>query len=191
MRASLLVLTDRHLAAKPLLGIVDAALAGGASTIVFREKDLPRHERRVLGERVAELVHGREAQLIVASDVDLAKSLEAHAVHLAVSDTATSALPFGRSCHNRRELRLAAEEGAMYATLSPIFVTASKPGYGPALGVRVLQNPPLPTYALGGINEGNAPECVAVGATGVAVMGSVMASADPLAPVRALLRALA
>ena len=50
----------------------------------------------------------------------------------------------------------AAGEGCDYATLSPIFVSASKPGYGPALGVGALRDAPLPVYALGGVDPSNA-----------------------------------
>ncbi len=38
---------------------------------------------------------------------------------------------------------------------------------------------PLPTWALGGVDVGNAAECLESGAAGVAVMGAVLGSPDP------------
>jgi thiamine-phosphate pyrophosphorylase len=84
--------------------------------------------------------------------------------------------------------------GADYATLSPVFPTASKPGYGPAIGLDGLAEAaaraPGPVIALGGILAENAPRCLAAGACGVAVMGEVMRAGDPQAVVEAILAAI-
>jgi len=182
----LLVLTDRHRCAD-LPATVAAAVAGGAPAVLFREKDLPPDERRALGERVADAAQG--ADLVVASDPDLARHLGAGTVHLAADDPWPDGVATGRSCHDAAELVDAAAHGAGYATLSPIFPTASKPGYGPALGPAALTDAPLPVLALGGVDPTNVAACLAAGAAGVAVMGGVMAAPDPEAAVRALLDA--
>jgi thiamine-phosphate pyrophosphorylase len=56
--------------------------------------------------------------------------------------------------------------------LSPIFASPSKPGYGPALGVGLLEEAcgrvGIPVLALGGVSEGNAGACVEAGAAGFA-----------------------
>ncbi len=89
----------------------------------------------------------------------------------------------------------AAESGADYVTLSPVFESASKPGYGPALGPAGLHalaaRLTIPVVALGGVGVGNAGTCLGAGAAGVAVMGAVMAAADPGAAAGKLLAALA
>ena len=78
-------------------------------------------------------------------------------------------------------------------TLSPIFLTVSKPGYGPAIGLDALaaaaQLCDGPVVALGGIDAGNLGACLAAGARGIAVMGEVMRAADPEATVRRLIAA--
>jgi len=75
-------------------------------------------------------------------------------------------------------VRAAGEEGCDYVTLSPVFATASKPGYGPALGPHGLSaltvETATPVYALGGVHPPDVADCLAAGATGVAVMGPVM-----------------
>nr|WP_256091785.1 thiamine phosphate synthase [Micromonospora haikouensis] len=88
----------------------------------------------------------------------------------------------GRSCHDAAELaRLTTED---YATLSPVYPSRSKPGYGPPLGPRrlgeLIRFSPVPVLALGGIET---PEqvraCLAAGAAGVAVQGAIMRAPDP------------
>jgi thiamine-phosphate pyrophosphorylase len=117
--------------------------------------------------------------------------------HLAAADEwpqAPSGL-IGRSCHNAAELTAAAAFGAGYATLSPVFRTASKPGYGPPLGLARLAElcagTTVPIYALGGVDSAErATACRRAGATGVAVMGAVMRSADPATVVASLIEAV-
>ena len=88
----------------------------------------------------------------------------------------------GQSAHNAAEIEQAAAMGADYVTLSPIFATISKPGYGPALGYAMLRRTwPVPVLALGGIDASNAAQCLAAGAAGVAVMGGAMRAPDPQA----------
>ncbi len=190
----LLVLTDRdqsRAAGRNLAETVAAAVAGGATAVVYREKALPHPQRRALGERVAEACG--TAELIVASDPELARELGATTVHLAADDPWPEGddLIVGQSCHGAVELAGAAAHGAAYATLSPIFATDSKPGYGPALGLdelaALVADTPVPVLALGGVRADTVGACLAAGAAGVAVMGAVMGADDPAAAVRALL----
>ena len=90
----------------------------------------------------------------------------------------------GRSCHGVP--RLLVEH---YVTLSPIYPTETKPGYGPALGAKRAAQlaGDTPWLALGGVDEARrVAECVAAGASGVAVLGAVMRADDPERVVRQL-----
>jgi thiamine-phosphate diphosphorylase len=195
----LLVLTDRKAGAargRTLAETVAAAGESGAVGVVFREKDLAPAERRKLGSEVAAAI-GPNVTLLVASDAPLAAELGAAGVHLAAGDLSPVPTPtvIGRSCHDHAELQAAVAEGVDYVTVSPAYPTASKPGYGPALGgegLRALTALPdaPPVYALGGIDSARVAECLAAGAVGVAVMGAVMAAEDPAATVTELLAAL-
>jgi thiamine monophosphate synthase len=172
---SLVVVTDRRLAGRPLLEVIAAAVDGGARTILLREKDLPRSERFRLAEGIRAL--GAE---VLAGGPD---PLGGNAIHLSATDPPAEAEVVGRSCHSLAEVEALTNES--YCTLSPIFESASKPGYGPALGVGVL-GPGI--VALGGIDTPErAGRCRRAGASGVAVMGAVMRADDPASVVKGLL----
>lgn len=187
----LLVLTDgQDCGGRPLTEVVAAAVDGGARAVLLREKHLPRPERVALAAAITALLNPVGGQLLVASDPTIAPA----GVHLAEVDPFPAGEPrpalVGRSCHSPADVARAAEEGCDYATLSPIHLTDSKPGYGPALGPESLRGLSLPTLALGGVDPTNAPACLAAGAAGVAVMGAVMRADDPARVVSALLDAI-
>ncbi len=127
--------------------------------MLLREKQLPRPQRATLAEQLKEILTPVGGILIVASDT----TIPADGVHLATVDPVPrpAPSPLGRSCHTAQDVAVAAAEGCSYATLSPIFATASKPGYGPALGPLLLADHPLPVWALGGITASNAGACIA------------------------------
>ncbi len=168
-----------------MLATLAAAADGGAFSVVIREKDLSRADRARLAVAAMELLHPRSVEVLVATDAALAHRIGADGVHLAASDPLPS-LPVGivgRSCHDTSDLDRAGRDGADYATVSPVFPSASKPGYGPPLGVdglaRAAAHSPVAVLALGGVSGSNAGRCLEAGAAGVAVMGAVMAADDP------------
>ena len=196
---ALLVLTDRRQARAGLVPTVAAAVEGGARAVVLREKDLPRPARRELGLALRAVLDPYGATLLVAGpDVELAEELGAEGVHLAVDDLwppGRRPAIVGRSCHGAVEVQRAADEAADYATVSPVFASPSKPGYGPALTLAGLAelaaSTELAVFALGGVSASCAGECMTAGAAGVAVMGAVMGAGDPGSAAAALLAAVA
>lgn len=187
---TLVVVTDGSLTrGRPIPDVVGAAVEGGARAVLMREKHLSGVERQALAAELRALLQPFGGVLLVASD----PAIPADGVHLASADDVPEPVPplWGRSCHMATEVASAAAQGSHYATLSPIFDTTSKPGYGPALGPGALRGHPLPVWALGGVNAANAGACLEAGAAGVAVMGCVMRANDPAAAVAALCTALA
>jgi thiamine monophosphate synthase len=172
----LLVLTDRMQCAGPLVATVAAAVDAGARAVVLREKDLPDAERGALAGELRALLGPVGGLLVVAGG---SRSARAEAVHLAAADPFPAPRPalVGRSCHSPAEVTRAREEGCDWVMVSPFAATASKPGYGPALGpaglAALLAGGP-PGYALAGVTPADVPVCLAAGAVGVAVMGPVM-----------------
>lgn len=198
----LLAVTDRHGHPRPLAETVRAILEGGGRWIWFRDRDLKPDARRRLGETVAECVRAAGGILTVGGDVALARALGADGVHLgggsepeAIAAARVALGPgalIGVSAHAPHEAARAAAAGADYVTLSPIFPTASKPGYGPALGsdaIAASRSAGLPVVALGGLEAGRVAECRAAGAAGIAVLGGLMRAGDPAGAARALLMA--
>jgi thiamine-phosphate pyrophosphorylase len=187
--SALLVVTDaEQIGARSLVEVVTQSIAGGARAVWLREKQLSYEERADLAAELDEQLEAVGGVLIVGSD----RTLAGHGVHLSADDELTTPMAkwYGRSCHSRDDVTRALAEGCSYATLSPVFSTASKPGYGPALGTAALRGLPLPIWALGGIDATNAGECLATGASGVAVMGAVMRAADPAAATASILETL-
>jgi thiamine-phosphate pyrophosphorylase len=195
----LLVISDRSQAKRPLIKVAEAAFAGGCRWFSLREKDLPADERRALLARLVALGHRFGATVTAHEDLEAVIAAGADGVHLpggADPAAARAHLPnglIGVSAHSPAEAAALLKAGAEYVTLSPIFLTESKPGYGPALGLGRLQETAGygPVIALAGIDKSNAAQCMAAGASGIAVMGEVMRSTDPEATVRALVAAIA
>jgi thiamine-phosphate pyrophosphorylase len=197
----LLVITDRRLARRPLVETAEACIAGGCRWLSLREKDLPPDERVALLRRLVALGERHGVSVSVHEDVAAAQAAGAAGVHLPAGGSPAAARAVlgdaarvGLSAHDYEDIVRAEIEGADYVTLSPIFDSASKPGYGPALSLDELADlaakSVIPVLALGGINAKNAAACLAAGANGVAVMGAVMAAADPRAATSALVAGL-
>jgi thiamine-phosphate pyrophosphorylase len=196
----LLVITDRRQARRPLEELAEAIFAGGCRWLSLREKDLAAAERRTLLIALVTLGRRWKAIVTVHEDIDAAVMVGAGGVHLpnaGSSEAARARLPdrlIGASAHSAEEAAALLSSGADYVTVSPVFVTASKPGYGPAVGLdglaRVVAQVSGPVIALGGITAANAALCLSSGAHGVAVMGEIMRAADPRAAVESILAAM-
>jgi thiamine-phosphate pyrophosphorylase len=194
----LLVITDRHQARHSIETIAAAVGRGGGRWLLLRDKDLAREERRALGLRLARIAAEHGFALSVSTDIDLAAEVGS-GVHLQAAAAVApararlgSAAIIGVSAHGLDDVEAAAAAAADYVSLSPIFLTDSKPGYGPALGTAALcaaAEHEIPVLALGGVTAETAAACLAAGARGVAVMGEIMRADDPAGMVGELLRA--
>lgn len=180
----LMVIADANSAPRPLPEIVATAAAHGARGFVLRARDMPPRDRAELTSALrAVLPEG--CRLIVAGG-------SGPAVHLSAGESFPDPRPaiVGRSCHSGADVDRAVYEGCDYIFASPVYETASKPGYGPGLGptgLATLCRPGMPVFALGGVLPDRVAECLRAGAYGVAVMGPVLR--DP-AIVAAYLAAL-
>ena len=184
----LLVITDRHQARHEIEAIADAAGQGGGRWLLLRDKDLDPAARHRLAARLAGIALRHGMHLSVSRDVDLAAEFGA-SLHLQAAAAVGAARRrlgpdalIGVSAHELGDVAAAAAAGADYVTLSPIFLTSSKPGYGPALGLAAINaasNLGIPILALGGVSADVVRPCLDAGASGVAVMGDVMRSDHP------------
>ncbi len=187
----LYVITDRHRCTPtPLADVVSELLDAGVTAIQLREKDLDDTELIGLAEPIAELCRTYKAKLFINTSRYVAREVGAAGVHLPanaesvemVKARTDNKLYVGCSVHSLDAAQKRETEGADFVTYSPIYPTASKPGYGPAVGIarlaEVAEAVKMPVFALGGITSDRVDECVAAGAFGVAVMSGVMSPAN-------------
>jgi len=192
----LLVITDRVQARQPLEEIARAVFDAGGRWLSLREKDMAPVERTALLVRLITIAAPYKAAVMVHEDIEAALKTGAAGVHLPAGSNVAAArarlgdgVLIGLSCHAGDK-----PLNADYATLSPIFPTASKPGYGPALDLEGLaaaaKASPVPLLALGGLNNpARLKDCRQAGASGAAMMGEIMCAEDPGAVMKALLAA--
>jgi len=175
---------------------VEAALKGGADAVLAREKQMDSARLLAFCARLRRLTRAYDARLLVHTQADVARAVGADGVHLASSDLAEipamrrwlddAGMTISASCHNAAELRFAADGGADFALLSPVFPTASHPG-APHLGVeeflKLAAGAPLPIVALGGITPENRSQLTGYP---VAVISAIPAANDPEQAARKL-----
>jgi thiamine-phosphate pyrophosphorylase len=196
--------TDRRQTGdRPILEVAAAALAGGATMIQLRERDL---EGRALLDLAVALVAAAKAhpraQVVVNDRLDVALAARAAGVHLPAAGLPIAAARarcparflVGRSVHGVAEAREAAKAGADYLICGPVFPTASKTGLGEPIGPEIVRKAAeavrVPVWAIGGITPENATALKGLPIAGVAVIGAVANAADPAAAVAALRAAL-
>jgi thiamine-phosphate pyrophosphorylase len=198
----LLLVTDRRQARLPLKDVVERACAGGCRWVSLREKDLPADAQVALARSLAPIAQRYGARLTLHGDADLAHAAGLAGVHLSAhGDGAAARATLGPHALVGISIHSAAEAAALdpavvdYAIAGPTFPTASKPGYGPALGpdglAAICGAAMVPVVAIGGIKADNVAAVVAAGAAGIAVMGSVMRAVDPRKVTEDMLAGLA
>jgi thiamine-phosphate pyrophosphorylase len=183
-----------ELLARSAAALVD--VPPGRVGLQLRAKHLPTSELIDLARALRALTHKRGVALLINTDIELARTVGADGVQLPESgrsvDRARAALGsaalIGASRHDAIGLQAAAQSGASFATLSPVFSVADK---GEPLGVsgffEVIRTTTLPIFALGGIDALRAGELIEAGAHGVAIVRAVFDAARPADAVHALL----
>lgn len=184
-----MLVTDSTQATRPLPDLVKKAFDRGCDAVLLREPTLVDSAREELAVTIKKICADYHNLFFISHDLLLAKKLGVDGVHLKAVQSCQDARDFfgahtitiGQSCHSMQEALQAERNGADYISLSPIFISASKPDYGPALGLamlkRIAKKIALPVLALGGITPDNTALCHRAGAHGVMMMGSFMRDA--------------
>jgi thiamine-phosphate pyrophosphorylase len=201
IRPRLIVITDRRLAApRPVREVVQAALRGGARCFQLRDKVATPRDLHAQAVELLPLIHGEGGILTINDRLDVALAAGADGVHLGPDDLPLAAarriapaeFVIGVSCDDPDRARTLEAEGASYIGCGAVFGTTTKDvggeRIGPARVAAVAHAVAIPVVAIGGITAENAHELQGTGAAGVAVVGAVMAAADPEAAVERLLR---
>lgn len=154
------------------------ALAGGLRLVQLREPVLTLSEYGVFAQQCVQICHEAGARLLINADETLARQCGADGLHLParklMSLTRRPDFPLvAASCHDADELAQAAQLGLDFVVLGPVQETASHPGQ-PGLGwaqfAALIENAPLPVYALGGLQARDINAAMEVGAHGVAAL---------------------
>jgi len=197
---NLLLITDHtRYPGEAFFSAVEASLKGGADALLVREKQMDSARLLAFCSRLRDITRGYDARLLVHTQADVACAVDADGVHVASTDIAELAamrgwlkrpgMSLSTSCHDAAQLRAAADAGADFALLSPVFPTASHPG-APHLGVEtfmaVLDVSPLPLIALGGITPQNRASLAGVP---VAVISTLLGAENPELVAEQLCRA--
>ena len=178
------------LAPDNLLAQVDAALAGGAHLVQYRDKHLNPEARLKMARSLVRLCNEYSAPLIINDDPELARACAAAGVHLGRDDAdpAAARILLGRdaiigvSCYNELErARRAQELGADYVAFGRFFASRTKPDAVPADLVLLRwarTEIHVPVVAIGGITPENGTALVAAGAHAVAVIEGLWGQPD-------------
>lgn len=169
---------------------VPALLAAGLPAVLLREAELSEALLFVLPDGPQVFVH---AALPGAERLAVARGWGLHLPgRMALGPVRERFVgPLSRSCHTRGEADADVAAGADFVLLSPIWSPSSKPeDQRPPLGQSVLMGGTR-ILALGGISPERARAAVQAGAGGVAVLGGIFASPDPLGALAQYVQMLA
>jgi thiamine-phosphate pyrophosphorylase len=171
------------------------AIEGGATVVQWRLKNVPRVDVVERGRATRSLCARHGVPFVVNDDVEAALMLGADGVHLGRDDDGAETarehgLMLGLSAASLEDAR-AANGRADYIGAGPVWATPSKPDADPPIGLGGLRElcaaVATPVVAIGGIDAGNAADCIRAGAAGVAV---IRAARDAAALRRAIDAAL-
>ena len=172
-----------HGCGRTLTWLLQGAIDGGLKAVILREPHLSRPAYVELARRVSPLLGS--GLILHSSHEDAIDVAEASGwgLHLAKGADIPSARKrvqglLGVSCHSTEDLHTAADSGADYATISPVFKPLSKPSdlrppLEPEGLAEAITGIDLPVFALGGITNETASSILHTDVHGVASMGFV------------------
>lgn len=185
---------------KRLTHAVEAALAGGARLVQYRDKEADAAQRRATARALLGLCRDHNALFIVNDDVELALAIGADGVHLGAADLPLrqarrrlgGLATLGVSCANVLERAVAAQdEGASYVAFGRFFPSQTKP-HAPQAEAALLRQARdklhIPICAIGGITPANARPLIEAGAAMVAAVEGLFGAADVAGAARAYAR---
>lgn len=178
---------------------IAAALRGGVDLVQLREKSGSALSLYETARTAIPLARKHGASVSINDRLDVALASGADGVHLAGKSLPPKEARklwhrfLGVSVHSLEEAVRAVEAGVDYVTFGHVHPTSSKPGMAPK-GVRelakIVDALDVPVLAIGGIDASNVRDALATGASGVAVISTVIAAEDPESAARELRRAM-
>lgn len=182
------------------LSLLEGVVREGVDAVQVRAEQLTDRELFWFTRALVERLAGTPAVVIVNDRLDVALAAGADGVHLGLDDLpvaearrlAPAGFLVGATCRHPAHAREAAEAGADYAGVGPVYPTTTKSGLPEPIGLETLAETSkvIPAIAIAGITEERVPEVIASGAHGVAVAGAIARAPDPCRAARGVVRAL-
>jgi len=184
-----------NVAGRDPLHVLEEALKGGVTSFQLREKGpgaLTGEELKAFALACQQLCEQYSVPFIVNDDINLAIEMAADGIHIGQEDGYISVVRdkvgpdmlIGVSTHNVTEAIAAADAGADYIGLGPVYETQTKADTQPVIGIETIREvasllPGLPIVAIGGISERRTGAVIRAGASGVAVISAISGEEDP------------
>jgi thiamine-phosphate pyrophosphorylase len=189
-----------------VVDLARAFVSGGAAFLQLRVKTWGSGRLLEAASAIALLARDAGATFVVNDRADIARLAGAAGVHLGQDDLPPADVRrivgetavVGLSTHTPAQIDAAVRQPVTYVAVGPVFGTATKQTGYEAIGLHAVRDAArqaadagLPLVAIGGITLDRAPDVIGAGAASVAVIGDLLATADPEARVREYVRALA
>lgn len=171
-----------------LVAAVEAALAGGARLLQYRDKTTDTERRHREADELSRICARYGVPFIVNDDVELAK-LTGGGVHLGREDMSVAQARevlgphaiIGVSCYGSLErARELATQGVDYLAFGAMYPSSTKP-HAPVASHDVVTQVKalgLPVVAIGGLTPDNAGVVIDAGADYIAVVSAIFAARD-------------
>ena len=169
---------------------VEAALQGGTRVIQYRDKSDNQNKRHQQASLLRALCDQYHAICIINDDIELARAVNAHGVHLGKDDFSLrharqvlgeNAI-IGVSCYNDLNRAIEAENyNADYVAFGAIFSSSTKPDAkvaGLDIIAQAKQQLSIPVCTIGGITQENIRQVIQQGADMAAVISGIFSADD-------------
>lgn len=183
-------ITDARLSQIPHAAQVEKLIAGGATLIQLREKNMAAGEFYEAAETALHIARESNVKIIINDRVDLALALRADGVHLGQDDLPPERARrilgdqaiIGFSTHNLEQVRRAVSLPINYLAIGPVFDTRTKENPDQTIGIETVKRArdligDFSMVAIGGINSSNFREVLAAGADSAAVISDLISDA--------------
>ena len=177
------------------------ALEGGCRWVQLRMKDASDDEVRKAAAEILPMCKSHDAVFLLDDRVHLVKEVGADGVHLGKNDMPVDEARrvlgeeyiIGGTANTFDDIERLWQQGADYIGCGPFRFTTTKENLSPVLGLegyeQILRRMKdegidLPVVAIGGITINDIPQLMRIGMSGVALSGTVLRAADPVAEMR-------
>ncbi len=172
--------------------LIELACKGGADWVQLRVKDAPHEEWLKIAMEAKSVCDKYHARLIINDNVLIAKTINAHGVHLGKEDMSPREAReilgddfiIGGTANSIDDVIYLLNMPVDYIGLGPFRFTSTKKNLSPVLGLDEIQDifdeveSELPIIAIGGITLGDVDEIMAIGVHGIAVSSAINLADD-------------